>query len=114
MGLDMSAFDKAWALLKAIPSQQELLGNYESTEHLPIYDDEEYGIRFRSFGTMHPQAQSMSRRAAEQGKTRGYPLLEREPRQGDKGAASEEARKDEERPYSMIMQGYGEEETLDQ
>ena len=63
---------------------------------------------------MHPQARSMALRAAEQGKTRGYSLIEREPRQGDKGAASEEAREDEERPYSMIMQGYGKEETLDQ
>ena len=101
----MGAFEHARALLKAIPSQQELLDNYESTEHLPIYDDEEYGVRFRSFGTVHPQARSMSLRALDQGKTRGYPLLEREPRQGDKGAASEEARKDEVRPYSKLMQG---------
>jgi len=101
----MSAFDMAWNLLKAIPSQQELLGDYESTEHLPIYDDKEYGVRFRSFGTVHPQARSMSQRALDQGKTRGHPLLEREPRQGDKGAASEEARRDEVRPYSMMVQG---------
>lgn len=105
MRCHMGAFDMAWNLLKAIPSQQELLDDYESTEHLPIYDDEEYGVRFRSFGTIHPQALSMALRALDQGKTRVHPLLEREPRQGDKGAASEEARKDEVRPYSMLMQG---------
>ena len=101
----MTAFDMAWNLLKAIPSQQELLEDTGSTRHLPIYDDEEYGVRFRSFGTVHPQARSMSQRAFRQGKIRGFPFIERQARQGDKGAASEEARKDEVRPYSMMVEG---------
>ena len=104
----MNPFEAAWSVLKALPSQQEFLEEGPSTQHLPFYDDDEAGVRFRSFGTMHPQAVSMAMRAVDQsGKDGnphvGYPYIEREPRQGDKGAASEEARKDEKRPYSMIM-----------
>tara|TARA_R100000278_G_C5474828_1_gene165896 strand:- start:1118 stop:1504 length:387 start_codon:yes stop_codon:yes gene_type:complete len=110
----MGAFDMAWNLLKAIPSQQELLEDTGSTRHLPQVEDIEHGISYSSFGTMHPQARSMSQRAFRQGKTRGFPLIERQPRQGDKGAASEEARKDEVRPYSKMVEGVTRnEETLD-
>ena len=104
----------AWNLLKAIPSQQELLEDTGSTRHLPQVDDEEYGISYSSFGTIHPQAQSMAQRAFRQGKIRGFPFIERQARQGDKGAASKEARKDEVRPYSMMVEGVTENErTLD-
>ena len=78
MGLDMGAFEQAWALLKALPEQQMFTERsarsnineelYDEFEHLPEIDH--YGAR--SHGTVHPiihemlkRREAMSRAAVE-------------------------------------------------
>lgn len=89
MGLDMGAFDKAWVLLKALVEQQEHLEDLpDTTDHLPEMFDPEAGVTFRSGGTVNPVARAMALRAYSAGKTRGFPLLERQPHDDEKRGGS--------------------------
>lgn len=105
----MTAFEEAWKFLKAHPMAQELIAHPRATPYtdaelrLPqVYDS---GTGYSAFGTIHPQARSMAHRVLAQGKRPMYmtpTIIERMPRQGDLGAESEEARRDEERPINNL------------
>ena len=107
----MRAFEEAWNFLKAHPMAQELIRHRRGTPfteaelRLPQVYDSYDGTGYSAFGTIHPQARSMAHRASAQVKTPKYlgpTRIERMPRQGDLGAESEEARRDEERPITNL------------